>query len=136
MRKCKNNNCSELETPIIYENLFSYARLSNPSFNKNHILIMPKRHVENISKLRTIERISLDRLTKKLIKKLKKNPENSDFVIWENEGTHKTKKHFHRHLIPNNGKKPFPVKIETTKKLTKDEIEKNSKKIKSILYPK
>ncbi len=130
--QCKG--CLEPKTPVIYEGINVFVRLSNPSFCPYHILVMPKEHKTDLFPPAIFERAEMDLITCKIIDGLKKRfSELTDFILMENIGTHRGAEHFHRHIIPNNGEEPFVLKIREIAKLEEGDVHKYSDEIKQAV---
>lgn len=130
---CNNSRCDEPKTPVILESDLVYVRISNPSFGPYHVVILPKKHKESLQTCTKSERQEMDDLTVALIETYKNNFSFSDFVIWENDGINRSVSHYHRHIIPNNGKEPYPVIINKIIELKENEIKNYTKELKKIL---
>lgn len=57
--ECPFCNINEEKTKIISEGKYTFIVLSNPRLMKGHMLIIPKRHVENITELSVEEKKEL-----------------------------------------------------------------------------
>ena len=118
------SDCEEPRTrPVMIRDL-AYARLSNPSFGPQHVLVMPTEHRESLEDLTAEEVMEIHNLTRTIITVLKTIPqyEFTDFVIWENEGSGRSATHYHRHIIPNNGQPPYPVKLNDSIELSETDL--------------
>ena len=130
---CTHNGCNEPTTPVIFESDLVYSRMSNPCFKPYHILILPKNHRERFRECIPTERREMDDLTGAIIDLYETKFSFSDFAIWENDGINRSVSHYHRHVIPNIGQEPYPIKINKFTNLTEKEITNYTKEIKKIL---
>ena len=95
--------CIIRKEELIFENKLAYASLDSYPVSKFHILIVPKRHVENYFELNNEEVLACDALLKKLKKMLEiKDDTIEGFNVGSNSGktAGQSINHCHIHLIP------------------------------------
>jgi len=98
---CKIAN-KEIDSKIIYEDEFSIAFLDiNPS-QKGHLLVIPKKHYQNLSEVPEEELAKLFETVKKMTKLLERRLNVSSFNIGWNHGKDAGQviNHLHIHIIP------------------------------------
>ena len=106
---------------IVLENDLALAFYDKYPVNKGHLLIIPKRHVEQYFDLTDQERMSIDQLLfegKKIIDK-QYQPDGYNIGINCGEAAGQTIFHVHVHLIPryfNDGLPNWPTKKYRKKK--------------------
>lgn len=90
----------ELEAYIIYEDDIAIAFLDvNPEVN-GHMLIIPKKHIENISDIDDKTLAYLYKIGEQMYRLLKKTFLIEGITFVQNNGCSQDIKHFHIHLIP------------------------------------
>ena len=98
---CKIAN-KEIDSKIIYEDEFSIAFLDiNPS-QKGHLLVIPKKHYQNLGEVPEEELAKLFETVKKMTKLLERRLNVSSFNIGWNHGKDAGQviNHLHIHIIP------------------------------------
>lgn len=100
---CKISN-KKIEVDPIYEDDDVIAIFDAYPANDGHILVMPKKHIENIYGMDEDISKKIFATVVKLAKKLEKELSLSGLNIVQNNGelAGQTVKHFHIHLIPRN----------------------------------
>ncbi|MDO5564346.1 MAG: HIT family protein [Eubacteriales bacterium] len=90
----------------IYEDEDFISFLDIAPATKGHVLIVPKKHMENLIDMddELLKKVLI--LSKKIVKALKKVYSFNDFNIIQNNGelSGQTVNHFHLHIIPRYGK--------------------------------
>ncbi len=117
---------------VVYENDFICCILDHDPFNEGHVMILPKKHFEDVDELDADTAnyiIQASRLISKAIKTLYK-PDG--ITICQNGGIFSELSHFHMHVVPRYKHQSFadfylevPLNNESTKnKLleTRDEL--------------
>lgn len=94
---CKLAN-NKIKTKSIYEDDNFNVILDIDPISDGHLLILPKKHIENLSELISIR--ELNSLIKLLKKKLEQKGYGKNFSICINEGEINELSHTHIHLIP------------------------------------
>lgn len=85
---------------VVYENEFVCCILDHDPFNEGHVMILPKKHFEDVDELDvdTVNNImQASRLISKAIKALYK-PDG--ITICQNGGIFSELSHFHMHVVP------------------------------------
>ncbi|WP_078382699.1 HIT family protein [Sutcliffiella halmapala] len=85
---------------VVYENDYICCILDHDPFNEGHVMILPKKHVEDVDELdvdTANEVIQASRLISKAIKVLYK-PDG--ITICQNGGVFSELSHFHMHIVP------------------------------------
>lgn len=91
---------NEIDSYTIYEDKITKVILDiNPNSN-GHILIIPKKHFENISDidLETLNHINV--IIKKMYKHIKNKLNPDGITISQNNGFGQDIKHYHVHILP------------------------------------
>jgi diadenosine tetraphosphate (Ap4A) HIT family hydrolase len=92
----------KIEVRKVYESLYFNVILDIDPINPGHLLIIPKKHVEQFSDLNNQEIKHLQDIIKKMQGQLNEKLNYSNFSIWINEGEINDLKHLHIHLIPRD----------------------------------
>ena len=114
---CKIAN-KEIDSKIVYEDEFSVAFLDiNPS-QKGHLLVIPKKHYQNLNEIPEEEIVKLFEIVKKMTILLKEKLNVSSFNIGWNHGKDAGQviNHLHIHIIPrylNDGGGSMQTIVET-----------------------
>ncbi len=85
---------------VVYENHFVCCILDHDPFNEGHVIILPKKHFEDVDELDIDTAnaiIQAARLISKAVKKLY-NPDG--ITICQNGGIFNELSHFHMHVVP------------------------------------
>ncbi len=114
--------CDEGTRRVLDENEYSYITYALAPYHKYHLLVVPKRHVENIKDLKWLEQISMTALLSKGIKGLDKLGHNDcSILVRDGIAPHKSLKHLHYHIIPGGIIEDISEGIQVRKLLTKKE---------------
>lgn len=99
--KCPFDKLKKSE--ILFSKNSIYVILARAPYSKDHLLIVPNRHVSKISKLNKKEKKDLDNLLFFSLEKLHEKYENITVLYREGsfKGVGKSIEHLHIHLIPN-----------------------------------
>ncbi len=114
---CKIAN-KEIDSKIVYEDEFSVAFLDiNPS-QKGHLLVIPKKHYQNLNEIPEEEIVKLFEIVKKMTILLEEKLNVSSFNIGWNHGKDAGQviNHLHIHIIPrypNDGGGSMQTIVET-----------------------
>ena len=86
----------------IYEDEKVLAFLDIHALSKGHILVVPKKHVENIFEVETEELKALILVVQKLSRRIKEklNPEGINILQRNGRGAGQEVPHFHFHIVP------------------------------------
>ena len=94
--------CNRPEKEIVLKKKYSFITTAKFPYSKNHILIIPIRHVESILDLNKEEKKEIHELIEKSLKILLKEHHNVSVLLREGElGKGKTIAHAHYNLIPD-----------------------------------
>lgn len=88
---------------IVYRGKFCFVILNIYPYNNGHLMVVPYRHISDISKLRKEEEIELFETIKKMVKILKKTHKIQGCNIGINLGKVSgagIEKHLHIHIVP------------------------------------
>lgn len=108
---CKIVN-NEIPSKIIYEDEIVKAFLDvNPDAN-GHTLIIPKKHIVDITDMDEETMVHIIRIAKKLKKELEKKLHINGLTLMQNNGYGQEVKHFHLHLKPLYKEKQVKQDIE------------------------
>lgn len=125
---CDRDNYS---LQLIAENKTSALIVSLAPYQKHHLLIIPKRHLEKILELSKEEILSINKLQNIAIKILYKlGYEDMSVLVREGENIGKSVKHLHYYIIPKIMIGSLNIKSEKRSISSSDEI---SSLIKEIL---
>lgn len=94
------------DTPIrqimLAENATAFLTYALAPYSPDHWLVIPKRHVANLIDLTHPERDDIDALLSRGFRALRElGHEGVSILLRQGEGTGKTVKHLHYHLIPD-----------------------------------
>ncbi|MDD2678406.1 MAG: HIT domain-containing protein [Candidatus Nanoarchaeia archaeon] len=94
----------KIKSDILYEDDFVLAFLDNNPVSKNHALIIPKSHYENIFDVPKEELMNVVFVAKELALKYKKDWGVSDVNLLNASGKNAQQSvfHFHFHLVPRH----------------------------------
>ena len=118
LKKCPF--CFDIRPRILVENDKAYLTYSLAPYHKYHLLVNPKRHIENIKDLSWEENICITALLSIGIKALDKIGHN-DCVILVRDGQasgKSIKHHLHYHIIPGGQLEDISLKLEVRKLLS------------------
>ncbi|NQU77563.1 HIT family protein [Candidatus Falkowbacteria bacterium] len=132
-----------IATQKIYETQTEYVIYNIRPANKGHCLVVPKRHVQNITQLTDEEAASLIKTVKYIYKKLKEHLNPVGFNNGFNDGEYagQTVEHFHFHIIPRfkNDNLPefhlFHRDPKTKRNFSDEEIKPFVEEFRKILNP-
>lgn len=117
---CKKD---EFSGQIIIENETAALLACLAPYQKHHLLIIPKRHLEKILELSPEEISDINELQNLAIKILYDlNYENMSVLVREGENIGKTVKHLHYHIIPDIAIGAIGVDMGKRAVATKEEI--------------
>jgi diadenosine tetraphosphate (Ap4A) HIT family hydrolase len=117
---------------LIYEDELVFCIITKCPLKKGHIMILPKQHIEKLSKLSEGESKRLFELIEKM-KEIIEEVYNESAIVHINSGAHSTQKHIHIHILPSKGGlRPLISKFENLperEEMTKKEMELVKEKI-------
>ena len=134
--QCNMCNIINHEATLIYHDNLIICSLNYEPLKQPHLMILPKRHIEELNKLEAKELKAMFDLLHKL-KNLIKTNFNHDVLIGMNTGKLATEPHIHFHILPyTTGIRGMFAKAEGSphrKRLTDKELKPLRDKIKSLL---
>ncbi len=90
----------KLPVHTIYENALIHCFLDIDPFNEGHTLILPKRHVKELTELKDEETLAVMEAAKYISEKLNKSFNPDGITINQNGGKFSDLTHLHMHVIP------------------------------------
>jgi diadenosine tetraphosphate (Ap4A) HIT family hydrolase len=95
--------CELEKNEIIKQNKFAILTLAKAPYTKDHLLVLPKKHILKLNSLTSKEKQALERLEYYALKKLHKKYKNVSILYREGNKKEvgKSIDHLHIHLIPN-----------------------------------
>ena len=100
---CKVQGMEDEEALIVYRGQYNFVMLNAFPYNTGHIMIVPYRHVSSIEKLNDNELLEAMRITKKVMRALRKLYSPDGFNLGWNVGRAAgagIPDHVHLHLVP------------------------------------
>ncbi|MGG7165736.1 HIT family protein [Clostridium ihumii] len=97
---CKLANKENVDVYRIYDNDFFSVILNKAPFNEGHLLVMPKRHVEDFCDLKDEELASLSITLKQMSNLVKTVFEPDGITICQHGGIYNDLGHISFHVIP------------------------------------
>lgn len=94
--------CDLTNPGIIYYDSYCYSKVILEPIKEGHLLILPKRHVENLADLKPKESQAILNLLERLRKIISK-VYKEDSIIVMNTGKYSSQKHLHFHILPSKG---------------------------------
>tara|TARA_Y100000310_G_scaffold3354_1_gene4284 strand:+ start:1224 stop:1658 length:435 start_codon:yes stop_codon:yes gene_type:complete len=95
--------CHLLKEEVIKQNKYAILTLARAPYTKDHLLIVPKKHVLKLNKLSKKEKQAIEELIYYGLKKLHKKHKNVTVLFREGNKKQvgKSINHIHYHLIPD-----------------------------------
>jgi diadenosine tetraphosphate (Ap4A) HIT family hydrolase len=93
--------CDFNKEEMINENDSAFVMLGRAPYNKDHLLVVPKKHILRLSELNEKERRELFELIFFAQKEIGKRHENFSILYREGENSGKSISHVHFNIIPN-----------------------------------
>ena len=120
--------CHLRKEEIIKQNKFVVLTLAKAPYIKNHLLVIPKRHVLTFGSLKKREKLAMLKMIAYGMKKLKKKERNINVLYREGNKKiiRKSINHMHVHIIPN-----MPIGMQN-KKWNKKQIYSDKEYVKKI----
>lgn len=134
LRKMSDCPFCNAKSRIIISKPSAYLTYAKAPYHKDHLLVIPIRHVESFLDLKKEENEDISKLIKsgtKILRKLKYN--NFTILVREGDKSNKSIKHLHYHLIPNNRIGDLDHLGKPRKILSKDSISRLMTKIKLLV---
>ncbi len=95
----------EIPSNILYEDNSLMVIMDNNPVNNGHVLIIPKKHLEDYLELDNDLASKMLKVAQELGPKIMKKLDKSALTLLINYGTDQEVKHLHLHLIPNFSKR-------------------------------
>ncbi|MES2060170.1 MAG: DUF4931 domain-containing protein [Patescibacteria group bacterium] len=94
--------CHRKESDVIMESKHAYATYALAPYHKDHLLVIPKRHVTHILDLTPEEQHDIDNLMDTLWQDMQKKFKYKDvsFLVRDGKGSGASVEHTHYHIIP------------------------------------
>jgi len=120
--------CYLRKEEILKQNKFAILTLAKAPYIKNHLLVVPKKHVLTFGSLKKREKLAMLKMTAYGMKKLKKKEKNINVLYREGDKkiVRKSINHMHVHIIPN-----MPIGMQN-KKWNKKQIYSDKEYVKKI----
>lgn len=96
---CKINNC-EMPSNVVYENDDLKVIMDKFPVSPGHMLIIPKKHINDALDIDNETFIQLNDIIKKMIKKCYEILNADGVAVVQNNGICQEIKHYHVHIIP------------------------------------
>ena len=134
LKKCPFDNIKKAE--ILYSNNSAYVILAKAPYTKDHLLVVPKRHLIKISQLNKKEKKDLEYLVFFVLKKLHDKYKNVTILYREGilEEVGKSINHLHVHIIPNMKIGAYDINLEKRKIYPEKTYNQKIKKLKQELF--
>lgn len=92
---------------IIYENNLISCILDHDPFGEGHVLILPKKHAEELTDLDEESAVAVFRAAQHLSTVIKRLYKPDGITLCQNGGILNDLNHFHLHVIPRRQRQPF-----------------------------
>lgn len=118
----------------ILENNSAYLTYALAPYHQDHLLVVPKRHVEHLAEITDEEMRDIDELEKKGWEMLRKlGYTDVSYVVREGKGSGKTVGHLHYHIIPDVRIGDIDHKEDERQVLTRDEVAATIARLKQVI---
>ncbi|MEO5948789.1 MAG: HIT family protein [Candidatus Saccharimonas sp.] len=125
--------CYDIERRTLIENDGAILTYAQAPYHKYHLIVIPKRHVENIKDLSWSENISITALLVSGIKALDKIGHNDcSILVRDANAPQKSVKHLHYHIIPGGYLEDVSINCEVRKLLSDEDEMSLIKELKEI----
>lgn len=115
------------------ENESAYLTYALAPYHQDHLLVVPKRHVEHLLEIAESEMRDIDDLLKKGWEMLTKlGYEDVSYVVREGKGSGRTVNHLHYHIIPEVRIGDIDHDGNGRSILTKEEIDATIARLKAV----
>lgn len=123
LKNCPFCDVSNYQSQVVSENKTSALIISLAPYQKHHLLIIPKRHLERVVDISDDEISDINDLQKVAIKILYGlNYKDMSILVREGENIGKSVRHLHYHVIPNIMIGALNAHLEPRSIHTSDEI--------------
>ncbi len=124
--------CNPKKEDIISENETAYLTYSLAPYHEDHLLVVSKRHIEEILDLTDKEVTNIYELVKKALTSIKKlGYEDISVLVRDGDNTMKTVAHLHYNIIPMTRLGDIDHEASKREILTPEQIAETIKRIKS-----
>lgn len=117
---CKIIN-NEIPSKKLYEDDKVIAIMDVNPVVDGHVLIIPKKHVNDFTELDDELLHHIHKIAKELSSKLMNKLDSKALTLAVNYGESQVVKHFHLHLLPNYNKKEKTMEIEKVYEILKED---------------
>ena len=125
--------CYGVKNRVLIENEKAFLTYAQAPYHKYHLLVVPKRHVENIVALTWDENVCITALITKAIKALDSiGHRDCTILARDNQALAKSVMHLHYHIIPGGDIEYVSINLEMRKLLTDAEENSLRKELKRI----
>jgi len=127
--------CDLNKNEIIKQNKYAILTLAKAPYTKDHLLVVPKKHVLKLNKLSKKQKQALEKLIYYAMKKLHKKYKNVTILYREGNKKEvgKSINHVHYHLIPNMQIGSKDINWRKRKIYSEEDYVKNIKELKKGL---
>ena len=126
--------CKPKKKEILESNKTAYLTYALAPYYRDHLLVIPKRHITEILDLTDEEVMDIYQLNKAALIALKKlGYEDINILVRDGDHTMKTVKHMHYNIIPNTRLGDIDRPGESREILTQEEIDETIKRISSVI---
>ena len=125
--------CNTPKSEIIAENEHAFITFSLSPYHKDHILVLPKRHIEKILDIKSAEEDDVYALIRKAMKMLHRlGYKDLSVLVRDGDDSMKTVSHMHYNIIPNTRLGDIDHQGKKRMILTKEAAEAMCKRIKAV----
>ena len=115
----------DIPSYTIYEDEIVKVILDINPVSNGHMLIIPKTHYEDLTKIPDDLLIHINDVVKEIMPTLMAKMKAKSFSTRVNYGESQAIKHYHMHLLPNYHMKPVTIKQEEAYEILKDVFKSN-----------
>ena len=115
----------DIPSYTIYEDEIVKVILDINPLSNGHMLIIPKTHYEDLTKIPDELLIHINDVVKEIMPTLMAKMKAKSFSTRVNYGESQAIKHYHMHLLPNYHMKPVTIKQEEAYEILKDVFKSN-----------
>lgn len=117
---CKIGN-GDIESKIVYEDEYIIAFLDINPNNTGHTLVVPKKHILNLTDMDNETFVHINYSMKIVYDKLKKKLNFDGLQLSQNNGILQEVKHYHIHMIPAYNKVKPNLSVDEVYELLKND---------------
>lgn len=124
--------CKLEKEEILRSNKYANLIVARAPYTKNHLLIVPKRHIFSMTELKGEEKKYVEKLLFYSLKKLHKKYKNVSVLFREGNKKEvgKSINHLHIHLIPNLRIGPYDISLNKRRAFDEEEYCKITEELK------